>query len=93
MEGSETLANSWTSLKPLVDNILVERHRFELFEWGYYQVYRAVFFGQGAQLYKLLEAEITKHLISQVYTRRTITHFSQTIPSIPTLMSVAEKVA
>jgi hypothetical protein len=66
MDGQGTLSTSWTTLEPLVNNILAGRRRYDHFEWGYFQVYRAVFFGQGLQLYKLLEAEITKHLISQV---------------------------
>jgi len=61
-----TLSTSWTSLQPIVNNILLEQNKFDLFEWSFYHVYRAVLFGQGSQLYKLLEAEITKHLISQV---------------------------
>lgn len=74
MDGQGTLSTSWTTLKPLLNNILVGRRRYEHFEWGYFQVYRAVFFGQGLQLYKLLEAEITKHLISQVWAAHNNAH-------------------
>jgi hypothetical protein len=67
MDGPTTLSTSWTTLEPMLNNILGGRRgRHQYFEWGYFHVYRAVFFGQGLQLYKLLEAEITKHLISQV---------------------------
>ncbi|CAB3364444.1 Hypothetical predicted protein [Cloeon dipterum] len=65
----EGVFSSWSTMEKIVTNILSDRPRYEIYESAYYLVYRAVFFGQGQQLYELLEAEIANHLICQLQER------------------------